>query len=431
MTSTESPGAQPVEPSSAAARAVEEVWRTERPHVLAALSRRHTDAADVEDAAQQALIAALEQWPREGVPDAPRGWLIRVASRRLIDQMRADGARRRREEVVARQDHAVHRGAEGWPADLEVEETPALDDLLDQMLRCCHPALSPSSRVALTLRAVGGLSTREIAAGFLVPEATMAQRISRARSTLVQRAAGFGPTPPAELPERLAAVRHVVSLVFTEGHQRSSGDAVIGRAFVEEAVRLARLLHRVAPQDPETAGLLSLLLLTHARSPARVDARGDLVPLDRQDRHLWDAALIREGVQLLEVCLPRGEVGAFQLQAAVAAVHAEAATAQDTDWPQIHALYRMLDAVAPSAATTLALATASAEVDGPHVGLALLDELEEERWHRVHAVRGHLLQRLEDRPGARASFATAARLTRSIPEQRYLNARIRELDDGA
>lgn len=408
-----------------AAQAVEDVWRTERPDVLAALARRHGDPADVEDAAQQALLAALEQWPADGVPDHPRGWLIRVASRRLIDQVRADQARRRREERAGREEEAAHRGA-AQPSDIEDVATP--DEALDQMLRCCHPALSPSSRVALTLRAVGGLTTREIAACFLVPEATMAQRLSRARATLVQRAADFGPATPAELPERLAAVRHVVSLIFTEGHQRSAGEEVVGRAFVDEAIRLARWLHRTRPDDPEAAGLLALLLLTDARSPARVDDRGDLVPLDRQDRSLWDARLIEEGVRLLEVCLPLGEVGPFQLQASVAAVHAESVSPQDTDWPQIVVLYRMLDAIAPSTATTLALATAVAEVDGPSAGLALLDDIEDERWHRVHAVRGHLLERLGDHCAAREAYASAARRSASIPEQRYLNARIRDLE---
>ena len=404
---------------------LETVWRAHRPRVLAALLRRHGDAGDCEDAAQEALLAASEQWPSEGLPDDPGAWLVRVASRRLVDRVRSDEARRAREEVVARQTGALHRGV--VPGD-EQEPVAVPDDVVEMMLRCCHPALSPSSRVALTLRAVGGLSTRQVAAGFLVPEATMAQRISRARATLAAADVSFGVPDPVELPERMAAVRHVVSLVFTEGHQRSSGDAVVDGAFVGEGLRLARVLHEACPQDPENAGLLALLLLTAARTPARTDASGDLVPLDEQDRGLWDPSLIREGVGLLEVCLPLGAVGQFQLQAAVAAVHAEAARPEDTDWRQILVLYRMLDDVAPSAATTVALATATAEVEGPSAGLAVLDRVKDPRWHRVHAVRGHLLARTGDIAGARGCWVEAARLTRSIREQRHLNALIGQLE---
>ncbi len=405
--------------------ALEVAWRTHRPRVVGALLRRHGDVRDCEDAAQEAVLAAAEQWPRDGLPDDPGAWLVRVASRRLIDRVRSDAARQAREEVAAREEDALHRGVHTTD---EQEPVTVPDDVVEMMLRCCHPVLSPSSRVALTLRAVGGLSTREIAAGFLVPEATMAQRISRARATLASGGATFGPPDPAELPERMAAVRHVVSLVFTEGHQRSSGDTVVDGAFVEEALRLARVLHDTCPEDPENAGLLSLLLLTAARTPARTDAAGDLVPLDRQDRLLWDPELIREGVHLLEVCLPRGGVGRFQLQAAVAAVHAEAARPEDTDWRQILVLYRMLDAVAPSVATTVALATATAEVEGAPAGLAVLDRVTDPRWHRVPAVRGHLLARAGDLDGARRSWGEAARLTRSIREQRHLDGLIAQLD---
>lgn len=406
------------------------MWRTERPHVITALRRRHDDLADCEDAAQLALLAAVEQWPRDGLPANPRAWLIRVASRRLIDQQRADEARRRREEVVVREELALDpEGTRAPGRDGQTDEED-LDETLGLMLRCAHPALTPSSRVALTLRAVGGLDTAQIAAGFLVPTETMAQRISRARRTLTLEDARFPAPRPEELPERTAAVRHVVSLIFTEGHQRSSGDAVTSEVFASEAIRLARLLHQTGADDPENAGLLALLLLTHARSPARTDAHGDLVPLERQDRRRWDGALIQEGVRLLEVCLPQGGVGPFQLQAAVAAVHAEAVTTRETDWAQIQVLYRMLDAVAPSPGATLALATATAEVDGPAAGLEVLARIEDERWHRVHAVRGHLLSRLDDADGARRAWATAARLTRSIPEQRYLNALVATLDDA-
>lgn len=406
----------------------EGLWRAELPQVLAALRRRYGHRPEVEDAAQQALLAAAGQWPAEGIPERPRAWLITVASRRLVDQLRADEARRSREELVARQEHALHGGMSSAPD--EAPGTPAVvaDDTVGLMLRCAHPALTPGSRVALTLRAVGGLSTAQIAAGFLVPEATMAQRISRARATLRASGATFGMPTEEEVPERLAAVRHVVSLVFTEGHQGSVGDAVVGQAFVEEAVRCARVLHRAVPEDPEGAGLLALLLLTHARTPARVDAHGDLVPLAEQDRSRWDRRLVGEGVRLLERALPRGEVGPFQLRAAIAAVHAEAPSAASTDWAQIHLLYRMLDHRAPSAAVTLGLATAVAEVHGPRAGLAALEGVQDRRWHRPHAVRGHLLARDGRSAEAREAFATAARLTRSIPEQRYLGRLAAELD---
>lgn len=399
----------------------EAVWRVEAPHVLAALEHRYGRRPEVEDATQQALLAAAEQWPSEGLPERPRAWLIAVASRRLVDQLRQDDARRSREERVARQEHALHGGMTPAPEGGAGAPSVIADDTVELMLRCAHPCLSPSSRVALTLHAVGGLSTAQIAAGFLVPETTMGQRISRARARLREAAAGFGTPLQEELPERFAAVRHVVSLIFTEGHQVSVGDAVVGTAFVDEAIRCARALHTAVPEDPEAAGLLSLLLLTHARTPSRVDADGDLVPLTEQDRSRWDRSLVAEGVALLEKTLPRAEVGPFQLQAAVAAVHAEAPTAAQTDWAQILLLYRMLERLAPSSALTIALATASAEVHGPRAGLAVLEAVGDQRLHRLHAVRGHLLARDGQPEQARQAFATAARLTRSVPEQRYLN----------
>lgn len=397
---------------------LEDVWRTELPHVLAALTRRYGRFADCEDAAQLALIAAAEQWPRDGVPEQPRAWLLRVASRRLVDGLRSEGARRAREDAAARVD---------WAED----PLPAQpNDALQLMVLCCHPALSRSSQVALTLRAVAGLTTAQIAAGFLVPEATMAQRISRAKATLARSGARFAPPRPEELPGRLLAVRHAVSLLFTEGHLRSAGAEPMSAPFAAEAIALARQLFAQAPNDPENAGLLALLVLTHARAAARVDGRGDLVPLADQDRALWDRNLILEGVSLLEEALPRGYVGEFQLQAAIAAVHAEAATAGDTDWPQILELYRMLEAVAPSAATTIGLAAATAEAEGPEAGLMVLRAVDDERNHRVHAVRGHLLARLGDADGARAAFERAAQLTRSIPEQRYLHRVAADLPPG-
>ncbi|BCJ37043.1 RNA polymerase sigma24 factor [Actinocatenispora thailandica] len=387
----------------------EDVWRREAPHVLAALSRRHGTFADCEDAVQLALVAAAEQWPRDGVPANPAGWLLRVASRRLVDQLRSDVARRAREEKAARLDAAA-------PAEIPA----AGDDMLDLLVLCAHPALTPTSQLALMLRAVAGLTTAEIAAGLFVPESTVAQRISRAKATLKRAGARFAPASPTELPARLLAVRHAISLLYTRAHLAADGPRATDPLLADTAVRLARALVRRAPADPENAGLLALLLLTHARGPARLDQQGDLVPLEQQDRGRWRQELITEGVTLLERTLPVGYVGAFQLRAAIAAVHDEAPDVAATDWPQILALYRMLDRVEPSPATALGLAVATAEVDGPAAGLALLDDLPSSG-HRAHAARGHLLARLGRTAQARAEFRRAAELTRSIPEQRYLN----------
>ena len=311
--------------------------------------------------------------------------------------------------------------------------TPAeLDDSVTLLLLCCHPALPTASQVALTLRALAGLSTAQIARAFLVPEATMAQRISRARAGLRAAGARFEPPAPDELPARVRAVAHVLHLTFTEGHTSTTGAGLHDVPVAEEAIRLTRLLHAQVPGDPEVTGLLALMLLSHARRAARLGPDGALVPLAEQDRSLWDAAAIAEGVRLLEDVLPRGPVGPFQLQAAIAAVHAEAARAEDTDWRQVEVLYRMLEDVAPGPAVTLNRAVAVAMVDGPAAGLALLAPLEGDRrlagHHRLHAVRGHLLER-DGRPAeARAAYGLAARLATSIPEQAYLNARAAALD---
>ncbi|WP_344742608.1 RNA polymerase sigma factor, partial [Microlunatus spumicola] len=406
---------------------VEDVWRRESPYVLGALLRRHGDLGDCEDAAQEALAAAAVQWGTEGVPDSPRGWLIRVASRRLVDQVRADRARAAREvAVVAREplDALVAPGADDEPA--------ATDDSLGLLLLCCHPALRPPSQVALTLRAVAGLSTAQIAAAFLVPETTMAQRLSRARATLRAAGARFVGPSPEELPARVAACLEVLHLVFNEGYAASAGTALLDTSLTAEAVRLTRTLHRALPDHDEVAGALALMLLTAAREATRVDDRGDLVPLAEQDRSRWDADLVAEGVALLEDVLPRGHLGRFQLQAAIAAVHAEAPTWADTDWRQISLLYGMLERLAPGPAVTLNRAVAVGMALGPREGLALVEPLLDEpamaRHHRTHAVRAHLLEMAGDREGALAAYATAARLTASIPEQRYLNSRVRRLN---
>ncbi|WP_446665827.1 RNA polymerase sigma factor [Flexivirga sp. B27] len=388
----------------------EDVWRHAAPYVLAALLRRYDNFADCEDAVQLALVAAAEQWPGDGIPDEPIGWLTRVASRRMIDQIRADVARRTREEKVARLDAATPETV------VDAED----DDTLQLLMLCTHAALSPTSQVALMLRAVGGLTTREIAEGFFVPEATMAQRISRAKSTLRRAGARFERPAPAELPRRLLAVRHAIALLYTRSHAAEDGADQRPSALGTTAIRLARELHRLAPTDPENAGLLALLLLTEARRPARFTGDGDLVPLDEQDRTSWDHALITEGVDLVERTLPVGYVGSFQLQAAIAAVHDEADTAGATDWPQIRELYDMLWQVDPSPAVALGRAIAVAEVDGPEAGLAALDRAPDTS-HRVDAARGHLLRQAGRYDEARAAFLRAAERSRSIPEQRYLN----------
>jgi RNA polymerase sigma factor (sigma-70 family) len=392
---------------------LEEVWRREAPHVLGALVRRYADFDACEDALQEAMVDATTQWARDGVPEQPRGWLVRVASRRLVDRMRSERARDAREFRVAAPEEA--------PPPLQP------DDALRLLYLCCHPALAPASQVALTLRAVGGLSTDQIAAAFLVPVATMAQRISRAKATLRSAGARFEAPPAEERAGRLAAVRHVLYLAFNEGYTASGGDRLVDVSLTREAIRLCHELTRRLPDDDEAAGLLALMLLTAARTPARTDDHGDLVRLADQDRALWDQAAIREGVAILETVLPRGRVGRFQLEAAIAAVHAEAADSDATDWLQIATLYWMLQQVSPSPAVTLSRAVAVAMCDGAPAGLAIVDGLLDDdgmrRHHRTHAVRGHLLELAGHDGEAVEAYRLAARLTTSIPEQRYLNGR--------
>ena len=397
----------------------EVVWRDEAPHVLAALLRRSGDFEACEDAVQEALVAASVQWPAEGLPDNPRGWLIRVASRRLIDQRRSDDARSRREVAAVAYVPEAH-GPDPGPV-------PDTDDTLQMLLLCAHPALSESAQVALTLRAVAGLSTAQIAAAFLVPEATLAQRISRAKAALREAGGRFEAPTPADLPGRLHAVRHVLYLTFNEGYATSRGADLIDTDLADEAIRVTERLHRSLPEDTETTGLLALMLLTHARAPARTDAVGDLVPLAEQDRARWDHDLIARGTALVEQALVAGPAGPFALQAAIAGVHDGAATADATDWLQITMLYRMLDRLAPSPTVTLNLAVAVGMAHGPQAGLdvlaPLLDQASQQRNHRVHAARAHLLEQLGNTAEARRSYRLAARLTASIPEQRYLNRR--------
>ena len=393
---------------------LEPLLRDLAPQVLAAVVRHFGDFDAGEVAVQEALLAAATQWPVEGVPDNPRGWLVTVASRARIAAWRRDTARERREQTVARMTPAS--AAPG----------PARDDTLTLLLLlCCHPALTPASQVALTLRAVGGLTTAEIARALLVPEATVAQRISRAKQTIRAAGARFSLPPPEELPARLAAVLHVLYLIFNEGYTASSGERLHRVELTTEAIRLARQLHEQLRGDGEVAGLLALMLLTDARRPARTRADGALVPLAEQDRSLWDRAAIAEGVDLVSAALTTTAVGPYQLQAAIAAVHDEAPAAADTDWPQILGLYDALDRIAPGPMVRLNRVVAVAMVHGPGAGLDALAAAGPvlEGHHRVAAVRAHLLEMAGDRAGARAAYEQAARQTLSGPERAYLQGR--------
>ncbi|MFD0032287.1 RNA polymerase sigma factor [Streptomyces sp. NPDC127172] len=401
----------------------EDLLRRHAPQVLGALVRRygHFDAA--EDAVQEALLAAARQWPDAGVPDNPRGWLIKVASRRLVDTLRSDDARRRREEADAA---LTPRDAFTAPPPGE-SRAPCEDDTLTLLYLCCHPELTPAAQVALTLRAVGGLTTAEIARAHLVPEPTMAQRISRAK----QRVRGVRFRRPEDWRERLPAVLQILYLIFNEGYTATSGAQLQRADLAREAIRLTRAVRALLPGDSEVAGLLALMLLTDARRAARTDAAGELVRLDEQDRTLWDRAEIDEGVALVALALPRGPVGPYQLQAAVAALHDEAASAEDTDWPQILALYDLLVRVVPEGEAMAALgrAVAVAMVHGPEAGLTETDKLADALGghHRLAAVRGHLLELAGDRDAARAAYQEAAGGTLSRPEQRYLQLRAARL----
>ncbi len=395
--------------------ALSDLLRELTPQVLGALTRRYGMFDLCEDAVQEALLAAATQWPAEGVPDNPRAWLLTVAARRLTDQIRSDSARRRREE-----------GAEitlaAPPAD--DESLGERDDSLTLLFLCCHPALTAPSQIALTLRSVGGLTTAQIASAFLVPEATMAQRISRAKKALVSAGAQFRMPGAAEFGARLAAVLHVLYLVFNEGYTTTSGTELTSADLTAEAIRLTRQLRVLLPEDGEVAGLLALQLLTEARRPARVGEGGALIPLAEQNRAQWDQALVAEGVALVSDALTRTDLGPYQVQAAIAAVHDEAPDTDSTDWPQILGLYAVLEQIAPNPMVTLNRAIALAMVRGPQAGLTLLTALDgDERvagHHRLPAVRAHLHELAGDLDTARAEYLAAARRTTSLPERRYL-----------
>jgi len=397
---------------------LEDLLRELAPQVLGAVVRRYGEFDAAEDAVQEALFAAATHWPEDGIPGHPRGWLIQTAVRKLTDQYRSEQARRKREVVAALW--------ESPPPDVS-----GRDDTLILLFMCCHPALTPASAIALTLRAVGGLTTAEIANAFLVPEATMAQRISRAKKNVKTSGVPFQLPTAEETAVRMRSVLHVLYLIFNEGYASSVGEDLHRVELSGEAIRLARMVHRMVPDDPEVAGLLALMLLTDARRPARTDANGALIPLAEQDRSRWVRHLIAEGVALLSAAVATGAIGQYQLEAIVAATHDEAARVEETDWSQILAAYTLLERMTGNPMVGLNKAIAVAMVHGPAAGLALLGPLDEKLagHYRLDAVRAHLLEMSGDTRAAAAHYRAAASRTTSLPEQHYLTvrgARLRE-----
>jgi RNA polymerase sigma factor (sigma-70 family) len=405
---------------------IEGLLRQLAPQALGAVVRRYGHFDTAEDATQEALLAAATRWPQDGIPTNPRAWLITVASRRLTDLLRSEQARLRREnDLIQRKlpDEWLAPAADQAPADS--------DDTLILLFMCCHPSLSPASQIALTLRAVGGLTTAEVARAFLVPEATMTRRITRAKQAIKDSGIPFRMPSGAERAERLAAVLHVLYLIFNEGYASTSGPELHRAALATEAIRLARMLRGFLHDDAEVAGLLALMLLTDARRAARTGPHGEVVTIDEQDRALWNAGQIAEGIALITEALPRGPTGPYQLQAAIAAVHDEAPNADATDWPQIVALFELLMSMSDNPVVALNHAVAVAMARGPERGLELLAGLETDdriaQDRRLHAVRAHLLEMAGDRAGARDSYLEAARRATNLPQQRYLYGRAARL----
>jgi len=400
---------------------IENLLRELAPRVLGAVVRRYGAFSDAEDAVQEALVAAASTWPTDGVPASPPAWLIRVASRRMADQYRRDEARRRREALAA-----------SWSL-ARPDPAPGHDDTMILMFMCCHPALTPASAIPLTLRAVGGLTTREIATAFLVPEATMAQRISRAKAKVKDSDEPFSLPPADQLAERLRSVLHVLYLLFNEGYATSSGPNLARADLSAEAIRLTRQVRAARPEDPEVGGLLALMLLTEARRPARTRADGELVPLAEQERTLWDQRLIGEGMALITECLQRGQKGEYQLQAAIAAVHDQAPSHAQTEWSRILSLYLLLERMTGNPMVTLNRAVAAAMAQGPGTGLAILDELRPRLGghHRFHSVRAHLLEQAGDPEAAIVEFRAAAAGTTNLREQHYLTTQAARLATDA
>ncbi len=408
---------------------IEALLRELAPDVLGAVMRRVRDFGAAEDAVQEAMIAAATQWPSAGVPDDPRAWLIHVAARRTTDHIRSHVARRKREELVV----SLVPPEDQLALAPDQESAPDGDDTLLLLFMCCHPALTRASAIALTLRAVGGLTTGEIARAFFVPEATMAQRISRAKDAIRASNVPFEKPAPSETRARLASVLHVLYLVFNEGYAASSGDEVHRVDLSREAIRIARMLHARIPEDAEVSGLLALMLLTDARRDARTGPLGELVPLDEQDRTKWDRTAITEGTKLAEAAMRAGP-SAYAVQAAIAALHDEASSTETTDWPQILALYGVLARLEPSPMVTLNAAIATAMIEGPAAGLRALDDAARDprlaETHRVDAVRAHLLERAGDRAAAVPLYLRASERTASTPERDYLRMRAARLRDG-
>jgi RNA polymerase sigma factor (sigma-70 family) len=407
---------------------IEQLLRELTPQVIGTVVRRFRDFAAAEDAVQEASLAAALQWPREGLPDNPRAWMTQVAFRRMTDQIRRDSARRMRESELVRDLGGTQEPSIEPNVDLSAND----DDTLVLLFMCCHPSLTQTSAIALTLRAVGGLTTAEIAHAFMVPEATMAQRISRAKQTIKSSGIPFQMPTPEERAQRLRAVLHVLYLIFNEGYTSSSGSELHRADLSQEAIRLTRIVRDRQPHDTEVAGLLALMLLTDARRRARATPEGDLIPLSKQDRTLWNDDQISEGVALITETLPKGAVGPYQLQAAIAAVHDEATHADETDWPQILALYDVLRRMSDNPMVKLNRAVAAAMVQGPAKGLELLDELESDsrmaNHHRLHAVRAHLLELAGNYAEAIANYRAAAARTGSMPERNYLLTQAAQLE---
>jgi RNA polymerase sigma factor (sigma-70 family) len=405
---------------------IEPLLRELTPQVLATVVRRFGDFGASEDAVQEALISAALKWPRDGIPGNPGAWLTQVALRRMTDHVRSESARRRRESEIALEATQVAEP----PA---VESAPQEDDTLVLLFMCCHPALTAASAVALTLRAVGGLSTAEIASAFMVPEATMAQRISRAKQTIKDSGIPFQMPAIEERGQQLRAVLHVLYLIFNEGYTSSNGSDLYRNDLSQEAIRLTRVVRHLQPDDPEVAGLLALMLLTDARRLARSNAEGDLIPLARQDRTLWDKRKIAEGLGLLSATLRKGSIGPYQLQAAIAALHDEAAAAEDTDWRQISALYELLRRMSDNPMIVLNYAVAAAMAHGVTKGLELLDSVSGDSrlagHHRLDAVRAHLLELSGDHNGAVRYYRAAASKTANLPERNYLLKQAARLSD--
>ncbi len=415
-------------------RRVEDLLRELAPQVLGALVRRYGHFDSSEDAVQEALLSAATQWPKDGTPVNPRGWLITVSSRRLIDLLRSEQSRRQREGTVATwslpEEWLAPAADRSWAT---TGANPDRDDSLTLLFLCCHPSLSPTSQIALTLRAVGGLTTVEIARAFMVPEGTMTRRISRAKQVIKDSGVPFGLPPGAHREQRLGAVLHVLYLIFNEGYASTSGPRLQRAELTDEAIRLARLVHRLLPDDGEVAGLLALMLLTDARRQARVAPDGTLIPMAEQDRTRWNADYIERGVALIGAALPRGGTGPYQLQAAIAAIHDEAPDVESTDWPQIVALYELLLRTADNPMVRLNHAVAVGMATGPRAGLDLLRALQSDdriaRDHRLPAVRAHLLEMAGDRSGAYQEYLDAAGRAMSPPQQRYLNAKAAQLGE--